>query len=307
MVTIKKFVFALPLYHFTSLPLTSMKLIKQFYNFKKSRKKITMLTAYDYPMARILDEVGIDIILVGDSLANVVLGLEKTKQVGMTEMIHHAKAVRRAVKNAFVVGDMPFSAYQSHPGQAVLNAKRFMKEAGCDAVKIEWFDRCLDVTKKMIKSGIPVMGHVGLTPQTADRLGGLKVQGRDAQSAKRIINNAVALDEAGVFSIVLECIPTEIAKIITKKVKCPTIGIGAGKFCNGQVLVTYDLLGLSQMHIPKFVKQYANLHQNILQAVTGFKKEVVNGKFPDKAHSYSIDKEELIKIRNPKFEIRNKF
>lgn len=256
-----------------------------------------MLTAYDYPIASLLDQAGVDIVLVGDSLANVVLGLEKTKQVGMTEMIYHAKAVRRAVKRALVVGDMPFNAYQTRPQNAVKNAKRFIKEAGCDGVKIEWFSKCPDVTKKILKAGIPVMGHVGLTPQTADRLGGLKVQGRDAISAKKIIDNAITLDKLGVFSIVLECIPTQIAKIITQKVKCPTIGIGAGKLCDGQVLVTYDLLGLSQMHIPKFVKQYTALHENILKAVDAFSKEVRSKKFPDRAHSFSITDEELKKIQ----------
>ena len=267
--------------------------VKKFFEFKKSGKKIVMLTAYDYPIASLLDQSGVDIILIGDSLANVVLGLQSTKEVGLDEMIHHAKAVRRAVKNALVVGDMPFESYQINTQKAVENAKRFIDEAGCDAVKLEWFDECLKVTEKIIKAGIPVMGHVGLTPQTADQLGGLKVQGKDSASAQKIIDNAKALEESGCFSVVLECIPHQVAKIITEQLSIPTIGIGAGAFCDGQVLVTHDLLGLTAMHIPKFVKQYAHLQGVILNSVYAFSKEVKEGKFPDDAHSYSIDEKEL--------------
>ena len=183
---------------------------------KKNKTKITMLTAYDYPMAAIIDQAGVDIILVGDSLANVVLGLKSTREVGMDEMLHHAKAARRAVKKAMLVGDMPYDAYQENVGACVDHAKRFIEEAGCDAVKVEWFDQCVDVTKKIVASGIAVMGHVGLTPQTADRSGGFKVRGKDSASAKEIIRNAKDLQSAGCFSIVLECIPSQIAEIITK-------------------------------------------------------------------------------------------
>src|SRR3989338_8872613 len=189
----------------------------------KGKRKITMLTAYDYPLASLVDRARIDMILVGDSLANVVLGLDSTTKVGMAEMIHHAKAVTRAVKSALVVGDMPYESYQVNPGESVKNASRFINEAKCDAIKLEWFDRCLEVTQKIIHAGIPVMGHIGLTPQTADKLGGFKVQGKDAQAAQKLITQALALEQRGCFAIVLECVPDKIAEIITQKLKIPTI------------------------------------------------------------------------------------
>jgi 3-methyl-2-oxobutanoate hydroxymethyltransferase len=271
--------------------------IKQI--LKKSRRgeKITMLTAYDFPFASVIDSCGIDIILVGDSLANVVLGLGSTKEVGMTEMLHHTKAVRRAVKNAMLLGDMPFDSYQRHSKDAVKNAKRFIDEGGCDAVKLEWFDDCLEVTKNIVKAGIPVMGHVGLTPQTADKLGGYKVQGKDATGAKRIIQQAQALEKAGCFSIVLECVPDQLAALITKKLKIPTIGIGAGPHCDGQVLVTYDLLGMFNQFHPKFAKQYVDLSALMKKGVQKFKQEVITGKFPDQAHSFTMSKDEWRKIK----------
>lgn len=261
----------------------------------KGKRKITMLTAYDYPLASLVDRAGIDIILVGDSVANVVLGLDSTAQVGMTEMLHHTKAVCRAVKKSLVVGDMPYESYQIDPGESVKNAKRFI-EAGCQAIKLEWFDRCLEVAERIIKADIPVMGHVGLTPQTADKLGGFKVQGKDAQAAKRLIEQAGALEKLGCFSIVLECVPDRVAQIITKELKIPTIGIGAGLYCDGQVLVTHDLLGLFERFKPKFVKQYVNLSNSILKALEDYKKEVIEGRFPDKEHSFSIRQEEIEKL-----------
>lgn len=235
-------------------------------------------------------------ILVGDSVANVVLGLNSTTQVGMNEMIHHAKAVTRAVKHALVIGDMPYESYQINPQESVKNAKRFIEEANCEAVKLEWFDRCLEVTEEIIKAGIPVMGHIGLTPQTADKLGGFKVQGKDAEAAQRLIEQAVALEKLGCFSIVLECVPDKIAELITKRLKIPTIGIGAGPNCDGQVLVTHDLLGLFERFKPKFVKQYINLSLLIQQAIENYKNEVIENKFPAKEHSFSIKEEELKKI-----------
>jgi 3-methyl-2-oxobutanoate hydroxymethyltransferase len=235
-------------------------------------------------------------ILVGDSLANVVLGLDSTTKVGMTEMIHHAKAVTRAVKYALVIGDMPYESYQINPEESVKNARRFIDEAKCDAVKLEWFDRCLEVTAEIIKSGIAVMGHIGLTPQTADKLGGFKVQGKDAETAKRLIEQAIDLEKLGCFSIVLECVPDKIAEMITKKLKIPTIGIGAGLECDGQVLVTHDLLGLFERFKPKFVKQYINLSLQIQKAIEEYKKEVIEGKFPTKEHSFTIKQEELEKL-----------
>lgn len=262
----------------------------------KNKRKITMLTAYDYPLASLVDKAGIDMILVGDSVANVVLGLESTTQVGMNEMIHHAKAVSRAVKQALVIGDMPYESYQINTEDSVKNARRFIEEAKCGAVKLEWFDKCLEVTEKIIKSGIPVMGHIGLTPQTADKLGGFKVQGKDAQAAQLLITQAIKLEKLGCFSIVLECIPDKIAKLITEKLKIPVIGIGAGIDCDGQVLVTHDLLGLFERFKPKFVKQYINLSGEISTAIEEFKNEVINKKFPLPEHSFSIKEEEIKKM-----------
>lgn len=262
----------------------------------KNKRKITMLTAYDYPTACLVDKSGIDIILVGDSLANVVLGLESTQEVGMPEMLHHAKAVRRGVKNALLIADMPYSAYQLNPEESVINAQKFITEAGCQAVKLEWFEHCLQVTEKIIQAQIPVMGHIGLTPQTAEKQGGFKCQGKDAQAAKTLINQAVELEKKGCFAIVLECLPDKIAQLITKKLTIPTIGIGAGINCDGQVLVINDLLGLFQRYTPKFVKKYADLSGIISEAVCNFKNEVLNGKFPTPGHSFTIKEEELKKI-----------
>jgi len=257
-----------------------------------------MLTAYDYPFASFVDEAGIDMILVGDSLANVVLGLESTTQVGMAEMLTSARAVVRAVKHAVVVGDMPFESYQVDGAQARANARQFI-DAGCQAVKLEWFENCPQVVSQMTKGGIAVMGHVGLTPQTAQKLGGMKVQGRDSVSAQAIIENALALQKAGCFSIVLECIPKEIARIITRQLKIPTIGIGAGPYCDGQVLVIHDLLGLFNRYSPKFSKKYADLGGEIIKAVKQYKKEVISGQFPDDAHSFHLSEEELRKLNGP--------
>ena len=262
----------------------------------KGKRKITMLTAYDYPIASLVDKAGIDMILVGDSLANVVLGLKSTTEVGMAEMLHHAKAVTRAVSRAMVVGDMPYESYQVRPEDCLTNARRFIDEGKCDCVKLEWFDRCLEVTEKIIKAGIPVMGHIGLTPQTADKLGGFKVQGKDADAAKKLMAQAEALAKLGCFAIVLECVPDKIARIITEKIKVPTIGIGAGIYTDGQVLVIHDALGLFDRYTPKFVKKYINLSPMILAALEEYKKDVVEGKFPAPEHSFSIKEEELKKL-----------
>lgn len=270
--------------------------INDLKNKKKNHEKITMLTAYDYPTAQLVDKAGIDIVLIGDSLANVVLGLEKTAEVGMSEMLHHAKAVSRAVKNALVVGDMPFEAYQISPSESVKNARRFINEARCDAVKLEWFSDAIEVTKDIASSGIPVMGHVGLTPQTADKLGGFKVQGKDAETAKLLLDQALRLEKAGAFSVVLECIPDKISELITKSLAIPTIGIGAGIHCDGQVLVINDMLGLFDRYTPKFVKKYINLNPMIYDAILKYKEEVISMKFPDKEHSFTIKEEEFKKI-----------
>jgi 3-methyl-2-oxobutanoate hydroxymethyltransferase len=262
----------------------------------KDKRKITMLTAYDYPIASLIDKADIDMILVGDSLANVVLGLESTTQVGMWEMLHHAKAVTRAVKHALVIGDMPYESYQVDPDASVKNALRFINEAKCDAVKLEWFDKCIQVTESIVKAGVAVMGHIGLTPQTADKIGGFKVQGKDAEAAQRLIEQAALLEKTGCFALVLECVPDKIAEKITGMLKIPTIGIGAGRYCDGQVLVVNDMVGLFERYKPKFVKQYINLAPQIQNAIENYKNEVIEGKFPAAEHSFTIKKEELDKL-----------
>lgn len=263
----------------------------------KGKRKITMLTAYDYPFAHLVDAAGIDMILVGDSLANVVLGFESTRQVGMSEMLHHAKAVTRAVQHALVVADMPFESYQVDVKSAAANAKRFIDEAKCSAVKLEWFEQCPQVTDAVIRSGIAVMGHIGLTPQTADKLGGFKVQGKDAAAARTLIDQALQLQRLGCFSIVLECVPDKIAEIITKKLSIPTISCGAGVHCDGQVLVLHDLLGLFDRYRPKFVKRYINLSALVAKALEEYKNDVLQEKFPGPEHSFSIKEEEVRKLK----------
>ncbi|MBU1727011.1 MAG: 3-methyl-2-oxobutanoate hydroxymethyltransferase [Candidatus Omnitrophica bacterium] len=275
-----------------------MKITVQDVRSLKGGRKITMLTAYDYPMASLVDKAGIDMILVGDSLANVVLGLDSTTKVGMTEMLHHAKAVTRAVKKALVVGDMPYDSYQVNTEESVKNAKSFIDEAKCDAVKLEWFDKCPQVTKEIVKAGIPVMGHIGLTPQTADKIGGFKVQGKDAEAAKRLIEQALELEKLGCFAIVLECVPEKLAEMISQKLKIPTIGIGAGVNCDGQVLVINDMLGLFERYTPKFVKKYIDLSPMILEAIKEYKNEVEGEKFPSEQHTFSIKEDELKKLKD---------
>ncbi len=271
--------------------------IPDLINKKQQGKKITMLTAYDYPQAQLIDRAGIDMILVGDSLGMVVLGYESTIPVTMDEMIHHAKAVRRGTKYAFLIGDMPFMSYQASTEDAVRNAGRFLKEGGCEAVKLEGGADVLDKIKAIIAAGIPVQGHLGLTPQSANKLGGFKVQGKDFQTAQNILDDAKLLESAGCFSIILECIPDELAKVITEKIHIPTIGIGAGPWCDGQVLVTYDLVGLFERFTPKFVKRYANLSQSMLDAFKAYKSDVENFKFPTIEQSFTMKKEEAEKLK----------
>ena len=260
--------------------------VKDILAMKEQDRKITMLTAYDAAMARVLDQAGVDILLVGDSLGMVLLGYDSTVPVTMDEMLHHARAVSRGREKALVVGDMPVGSYQSGLSQAVDNGVRFMKEAGCDAVKLEGGEEMCEVVRALTRAGVPVMGHVGLTPQTAGQLGGFKVQGRDIDSARKMVADARALATAGVFSIVLECVPGELAGVITSSVDVPTIGIGAGKDCDGQVLVTHDLLGMFDKFIPSFVKQYGNLAPQICQAVTAYCEEVKNSEFPAPEHTF---------------------
>jgi 3-methyl-2-oxobutanoate hydroxymethyltransferase len=264
---------------------------------KNEGKKITMLTAYDYPMALLEDRAGIDIILVGDSLGMTVLGYENTLPVTMDEMIHHTKAVTRGAKNALIIGDMPFMSYNTSERDAILNAGRFMKEGGADAVKLEGGASVKDVVKAIVRAGIPVMGHIGLTPQAISMLGGFKVQGRDAKAAQKIIDDAQSLEDAGAFSVLCEAIPALIAKRITECLKIPTIGIGAGPHCDGQVLVVHDILGLFDRFTPKFAKRYVNLSELMLNAFEAYREEVLEGTFPTDQHSFHIDEKELNKIK----------
>lgn len=263
----------------------------------KGKRKITMLTAYDYPMAHAIEGAGIDMILVGDSVANVVLGLESTKDVTMDQMVYHACAVRRGAPHTFLIGDMPFEAYQKDARKSAENAARFIHEAGCDAVKLEWFDRALEATELVVQSGIPVMGHVGLTPQTADQLGGFKVQGKDASAARALIRQAGDFEKAGCFAVLLECVPDRVARLVTETLSVPTIGIGAGPYCDGQVLVTHDMLGLFERYKPRFVKAYAQMGRDMVKAFETFKAEVQEGKFPADEHIFKIKDEEFKNIR----------
>ncbi len=265
---------------------------------KKKNEKITMLTAYDYSFASIVDSAGIDIILVGDSLANVILGMESTTEISLDEMINHSRAVVNGSARGLVVGDMPYCAYQEENSQPLKSAQRFVSEAGCQAVKLEWFDRAIEVTEEIIKSGIPVMGHIGFTPQTADKLGGSVVQGKDLDTAKTLIEQAVLLEKAGCFSIVLECVPWQIAKLITEKISIPTIGIGAGSYCDGQVLVLNDLLGLFRKFRPKFVRKYADVFDASVEAIKNFISDVENGAFPSADESFSVNEEEFSRFKD---------
>ena len=259
-------------------------------------QKITMMTAYDYPTASLVDQAEIDTILVGDSLGMVVLGYESTVPVTMEEMLHHCKAVCRGAKQSFVIGDMPFMSYQVSVEKAVENAGRFIKDAGCESVKLEGGSEMAHVVKAIVDAGIPVCAHIGLTPQTATKLSGFKVQGKDAEGARELLNSAKDLEEAGAFMIVLECIPDQVASIITNELNIPTIGIGAGKYCDGQVLVYHDLVGLFERFTPKMVKQYINLAPQIREALIQYREEVEKGIFPGPEHSFTMKVEEADKI-----------
>jgi len=263
---------------------------------KESGKRISMMTAYDYPGAHMVDQAGIDTILVGDSLGMVVLGYTSTVPVTMEEMIHHTKAVMRGTTWAFVIGDMPFMSYQASIEDAVRNAGRFIKEGGCDAVKLEGGSEVAPVVKAIVTAGIPVCAHIGLTPQTATQLGGFRVQGKDAESARNLIKSAKDLEAAGAFMVVMECIPDVLAARITKELAIPTIGIGAGRDCDGQVLVYHDTVGLFERFTPKFVKQYIKLGPMIVDALKEYKREVEEGVFPGDEHTFTMSKEEAKKL-----------
>lgn len=259
---------------------------------KRRGEPITMLTAYDYPTALAVDRAGIDVILVGDSLGMVVLGYENTLPVTMEDMLHHCKAVARGARYALLVGDMPFMSYQVSVEEAVRNAGRFLQEAGMDAVKLEGGRERVEIIRAIVQAGIPVMGHIGLTPQSVHQLGGFHAQGKTAEAARRLVEDALALEEAGVFALVLESVPDRLAALITERLSIPTIGIGAGPHCDGQVLVLHDLLGLFDRFTPRFVKQYAQLHAVIHEALLAYREDVVQRRFPGPEHSVSIKDEE---------------
>ncbi len=258
---------------------------------KQRRELITALTAYDYATARLVDEAGIDVILVGDSLAQVVLGYDNTLPVTMDEMVHHTRAARRAVRRALLVADMPYASYHVDEGEALRNAARFLKEGGAEAVKLEGGEKRVDLVRRVIDAEIPVMGHIGLTPQSVHAMGGYKVQGKTLAAVEQLMRDAVALDRAGVFSIVLEGIPREVAAMITAEVETPTIGIGAGPDCDGQILVFHDLVGLSFAPAAKFVRRYADAGALVREAVESYKSDVAAGQYPSDAESYHLPRE----------------
>ncbi|MEW6500561.1 MAG: 3-methyl-2-oxobutanoate hydroxymethyltransferase [Thermodesulfobacteriota bacterium] len=272
--------------------------VRDIRRMKEQGEKITMLTAYDARFAGMIDEAGIDMVLVGDSLGMVILGYESTVPVTMEEMLHHARAARNGVQQAVLVGDLPFLSYQVDVREAIANAGRFLKEAGCDAVKLEGGEEVCETVAAIVRAGIPVMGHIGLTPQTAGQLGGYKVQGQELESARKMLRAAKALEAAGAFALVLECIPDRLAEAITEAIGIPTIGIGAGPFCDGQVLVTHDLVGMFEKFVPRFVKQYANLAPQIKEAIASFRDEVRSGEYPDAAHSFPMQDEVIARLRN---------
>ena len=273
-----------------------MKTLNGFLQMKRDGEKIVMLTAYDYPSAKIAEEAGVDIILVGDSLGMVVLGYDSTVPVTMADMIHHTRAARRGARGTFIVTDMPFLSYQISPAQALENAGRLVQEGGCEAVKVEGGEEVAPQVAALVRAGIPVCGHVGLTPQSATALSGYKVQGRTAEAAAKLLHDVRALEEAGAFMIVLECIPVQVAALLSGQLSVPTIGIGAGAACDGQVLVYHDTLGLFDRFTPKFVKQFESLGAKAKDAIAAYAGEVRGGVFPGPEHTFTMNEEELKRI-----------
>jgi 3-methyl-2-oxobutanoate hydroxymethyltransferase len=277
----------------TRAPAARKKVTTLTFRQKKERgEPISMLTAYDYPTALAMDQAGVDAILVGDSLAMVVLGYETTLPVTMEEMLHHARAVARGAKSALLIGDLPFMSYQVSVEEATRNAGRFLQQGGMDAVKLEGGRERADAVRSITSAGIPVMGHLGLTPQSVNQLGGFRAQGKTALAAKRLVEDALILEEAGAFSLVLESVPARLADLISKKISIPTIGIGAGAGCDGQVLVTHDLLGLFDRFTPKFVKKYADFHREMQRAFTDYIEDVETKRFPAQEHTVEMDDKE---------------
>jgi 3-methyl-2-oxobutanoate hydroxymethyltransferase len=264
--------------------------------------RIVCLTAYDFPTARLLDEAGVDVVLVGDSLGMVVLGHENTLPVTMEEMLHHTRAVRRGVRRALLVADMPYGSYHIEQAESVRHAVQFIKEAGAEAVKVEGGERRVELIARLVEAEIPVMGHVGLTPQSLHALGGFRVQGKTAKTAEQVIRDAHAVEAAGAFAIVLESMPRELAAQITRELRIPTIGIGAGPDCDGQVLVLHDLIGLGSGHTPKFARRYANVADSISRAVGEYAADVRSGNFPSDEESYHLSseaRERMLTVRRP--------
>ena len=264
------------------------KTVLDFYEIKRKGEKITFLTAYDFPMASFCEEAGIDMILVGDSAAMVVHGLPGTVPMTMDQMVQHAQIVRRGAPNTFVIGDMPFLSYQLSVENAVYNAGRFYKEADMDAIKLEGGRRVIKQIEGILNAGMSVMGHIGLTPQSSGQMGGFKAQGRTADTAMELIKDAVAIEKAGAFSLLVEAIPPEVGKIITETLKIPVLGIGGGMYTDGQVLIIGDMLGYFEAFTPKFVKKYANLSEIIVKAFCEFSEDVRTGKFPEEKHCYRM-------------------
>jgi 3-methyl-2-oxobutanoate hydroxymethyltransferase len=272
---------------------TRKKITTHTFRLKKQRGElITMLTAYDYPTALAVDQAKIDSILVGDSLGMVVLGYENTLPVTMADMLHHCRAVARGARYALLIGDMPFMSYQASVAEAVQNAGRFLQEAGMDAIKLEGGRERLDAIEAIVSAGIPVMGHLGLTPQSVHQLGGFRAQGKSVEAAKHMVEDALALQDAGCFSIVLESVPARLAELISRRLEIPTIGIGAGVGCDGQVLVTHDLIGLFDRFVPRFVKQYAHIHAEMSRALSAYRDDVSARRFPAEEHTFTMDDEE---------------
>lgn len=271
--------------------------IPQLRRWKTEGRKVAWVTAYDFPTGQFVDMAGLDMVLVGDSLGNNVLGYDSPIPVTMDEMIIHAKAVTRGCKYAFVIGDMPFLSYQASREDAIRNAGRFYKEARCDAVKLEGGQAMAETVRAIVQAGIPVMGHLGLTPQSESMLGGLKVQARTADDAKQLLDDALALEEAGAFSVLVEAIPARVAQIVRDRLKVPVYGIGAGAHIDGQVLVFHDMFGLFQAFSPRFAKRYADLGKQIVEGLGEYAREVREGAFPTRDHSFTISTEELEKLR----------
>jgi 3-methyl-2-oxobutanoate hydroxymethyltransferase len=264
---------------------------------KTDNRKLVMLTAYDYPFGLLADQAEVDMVLVGDSLGMVVMGLDGTVEVTMEHMIHHIKAVVRGCRGPLVIGDMPFMSYNTSTREAIHNAGRLMKEGGCDAIKLEGGLNFVPTVEAIVKAGIPVQGHIGLTPQTASALGGFKMQGKDAAAAKQIIDDARGLEKAGVFSIVLEAVPAPLGKLVSEATRVPIIGIGAGSDVDGQVLVTHDMVGLFDKFVPKFVKQYTQIRTILLDAMQAYKKDVQAQAFPGPEHSFKMPEETFIQLK----------